>query len=156
MPAIAHRAERSWTHRVPALPSGVFPLLCPVREYDWIEGWDCEMVFSRSGVAEDGCVFTRTDETGPAVWVISRYEPDERIEFVITTPGSHVQQLRIRVGEDGGGSVLHWTRTITALGPAGEAAVDALEDGSWDSRMAGLERALQHYLATGEMLRRQR
>ena len=153
MPAVSHRSERTWMHRVPAPPSEVFPLLCPVREYDWIDGWDCEMVFSHSGVAEEGCVFTRTDETGPAVWVVSRYEPDERIEFVITSPGSHVQHLAIRLQADGEGSLLHWTRTVTTLAPAGESAVAALDDGSWDGRMAGLERALQHYVTTGEMLR---
>ena len=152
MTVTARRRERSWTLRAPAPPSEVFPLLCPVREHDWIEGWDCEMVFSDSGIAELGCVFTRTDETGPAVWVVTRYEPDERIEFVITTPGSHVQHLVIRLEPDGDGSAVHWTRTITALSPDGGAAVEALDDGSWETRMAGLEGALQHYLTTGEML----
>ncbi|MCB2223996.1 MAG: SRPBCC family protein [Actinobacteria bacterium] len=153
MPYRSRRATRTWAHRLAAPPSQVFPLLCPVREYDWIEGWECEMVFTDSGVAEDGCVFTRTDDTGPAVWTVSRYEPDERIEFVIVTPGSHVQRLDIAVEAEPGGSRVHWRRTITSLDPAGEAAVAALEDGSWDAAMAMLERMLAHYCATGEMLR---
>lgn len=147
------RATRSWTQLVPAPPAEVFPLLCPVREYEWIASWGCEMIHSRSGVAEKGCVFTRTDETGPATWVVSRYEPDRRIDFVIVTPASHIQHLEIKVAADHEGSRLTWTRTLTTLEAAGDAALDALEDGTWDARMAGLERALQHYCITGEMLR---
>ena len=41
---------------VDAPPEVVFPLLCPVREYEWLEDWTCEMVFSESGVAEEDCV----------------------------------------------------------------------------------------------------
>src|SRR5208283_1284485 len=35
----------------------VFPLLCPVREYEWFNDWKCTMVYSESGVAENNCVF---------------------------------------------------------------------------------------------------
>ena len=37
-----------------APPDRVFPLLCPVREYDWIDGWECRMVYAETGVAELG------------------------------------------------------------------------------------------------------
>jgi len=40
-----------------APPGKVFPLLCPLREYEWIEGWQCEMLHSDSGIAEKNCVF---------------------------------------------------------------------------------------------------
>ena len=36
----------------------VFPLLCPVREYEWIDGWSCRLVHSESGFAEKGAIFT--------------------------------------------------------------------------------------------------
>ena len=39
-------------------PEQVFPLLCPTREYDWIETWQCELIYSDSGFAEPGCIFT--------------------------------------------------------------------------------------------------
>jgi hypothetical protein len=26
---------------VSAAPEAVFPLLCPVREYEWLDGWNC-------------------------------------------------------------------------------------------------------------------
>lgn len=53
------RITRHYTQRIEAPPARVFPLLCPVREADWLEGWGeiVEMVHSDSGLAEDGCVF---------------------------------------------------------------------------------------------------
>ena len=52
------RVTRTYTQRLTAAPARVFPLLCPVREADWIEGWDPISVWSESGVAEPDCVFT--------------------------------------------------------------------------------------------------
>ena len=54
----------------------VFPLLCPVREMDWAEGWEPEKVISESGVAERNCVFLTPDKDGSAIWYITRHEPD--------------------------------------------------------------------------------
>ena len=56
----SERVIKSFTMTLDALPAMVFPLLCPVREYEWIEPWSCDMVFSASGVAENNAVF-RTD-----------------------------------------------------------------------------------------------
>jgi hypothetical protein len=35
-------------------PEVVFPLLCPVREGDWLENWSHNTIFSKSGFAEEG------------------------------------------------------------------------------------------------------
>ena len=35
----------------------VFPLLCPVRERDWLDGWEFRMIHSSSGLIEKDCVF---------------------------------------------------------------------------------------------------
>jgi hypothetical protein len=51
------RATRTFTQKLAAPPERVFPLLCPIREADWLEGWDPLVVFTNSGVAEPACVF---------------------------------------------------------------------------------------------------
>lgn len=78
------RVERSYVQLLHARPDRVFPLLCPAREYEWIEPWQCDLVYSSSGVAEPHCVFTTRfpDDSSDEVWVISRYEPNRLIEFV--------------------------------------------------------------------------
>ena len=30
--------------KIDASPDLIFPLLCPVREAEWIDGWSCEMI----------------------------------------------------------------------------------------------------------------
>ena len=47
-----------------AAPARVFPLLCPVREAEWLPGWHAEVLHSASGLAELGCVFRTRDEGG--------------------------------------------------------------------------------------------
>ena len=34
----------------------IFPLLGPIREYDWIPGWEADMIWSESGFAEEGAI----------------------------------------------------------------------------------------------------
>ena len=96
------RTVGSYTHTVGFPASKVFPLLCPVLEYDWIDGWQCEMVYTDSGVAENNCIFvTSFPDSGRQVWSVSRYEPDSRIEFVMMG-ADLVSRLDILLEESGG------------------------------------------------------
>ena len=151
----AKRISREFTFNVKARPPNVFPLLCPVREYDWIPNWSCEMIYSESGVAEFSCVFRTGFLSGdPEVWVVSRYEPDNHtIGFVIHAPGSHTEKLDIRVEDPGDGtSRLYWTRTYTGLSDKGNEFLETLAGEALTDRMARLESALNHYCKTGQML----
>jgi Polyketide cyclase / dehydrase and lipid transport len=146
---------RSYTHSVEATPDAVFPLLCPVREYEWIPVWDCRMVHSDSGVAELGCIFTTSlPHTGEAIWTVSRYESPRRIEFVIVGGQSQVERLAVSVEPAGADrSTLSWTRTYTGLDERGNAFIEQLTAGPLDQRMEALMRLLEHFCRTGEMLR---
>jgi hypothetical protein len=138
-----------------AAPAGdIFPLLCPVREYDWIEGWRCEMIFSDSGVAENNCIFA-TDRPGEGkrTWVVSRYEPPKAIEFVIFQENAVVIRLDLYLSANGDGKTrLRVTHTITALNEDGIAVMQHVEPEAIRNRWQALERALNHYLADGSML----
>ncbi len=62
----------------------VFPLLCPVREKEWLDGWNYKMIYSESGTAEDGCVFT-TPSQGEfeSIWTVTNYDrANFKIAFV--------------------------------------------------------------------------
>lgn len=123
------RSVRSYTQRIEAPPERVFPLLCPVREAEWLEGWSdaVEMLHSHSGVAEDGCVFRTRVAGGPeTVWMITRHDSAERVvEFFRVTTGLAATRLRINVEGDGNGSsAVFITYTFTPLSPAGRAFVE--------------------------------
>jgi hypothetical protein len=151
----ADRIFRTNTIQVEAPPEKVFPLLCPMREYDWVEPWKCEMVYTDSGFVEDHCVF-RTDfeDQGEAIWMVSRHEPETGIiQFVITCPATHVENLDIAVAPiDVASSRIRWNRTYTALNERGNAFIKELTGPGYDDEIYGLEAMLNHFCRTGEML----
>lgn len=147
--------KKSWLDvmHLDAEPERVFPLLCPVLEYDWIEDWSCELLHSVSGVAEEGCIFrTQFKVEGKMTWVVSRYEAPWRIEFAGFVPGSHIMRLKLKLRPEGAGTSLSWTREFTATDAAGEKWVAAYTEGEHNTMMTRLERMLKYYLNTGTML----
>ena len=152
---VAKRLVKSYVHKIEASPEKVFPLLCPVREYDWIDGWACEMIYSESGVAENNCIFaTSFPEVGEATWMVSKYDKEGFvIEFVIIFPGAVAEKLDVSLQEDeDGGAIIRWTRTYTGLSQGGNQLIEHLGDEFIDSRMAWLNESLNHYCRTGEKL----
>ena len=147
------RRSRSYRMHVQAEPERVFPLLCPVREHEWIDTWDCEMVRSDSGIAEKDCVFKTTFAAdGPEdTWLVSRYEPPSAIEF-IRTNALRVMRYTIELQRGACGTEAVWAQVVTGLNAEGDRFVQAMSDEAFTRRMAALERKLEHYLATGRML----
>ena len=151
----ARRIVRNYTmkHDFPA--SRVFPLLCPVLEYDWIDFWECDLVYSDSGVAENNCIFiTRLGDEGEAIWVCTLYDPaGNRIQYVRAASGFRVHKLDIELRDAGGGkSESIWTDTYTSLSGRGDAWIDYFTGDVHQREMGLVERCLNHYLQTGEKL----
>lgn len=139
-------------------PVEVFPLLCPVREYDWIPGWTCEMIYSDSGYAELGCVFRTRSWYVPSggdpeveTWVVSRYEPHREIGFVRTIEGLWVSTLDLRLAQGQECTHALATRMFTALTPVGARVLAELDEGAERARLRGIAAGVNHYLTTGQM-----
>ncbi|MGO9302390.1 MAG: SRPBCC family protein [Candidatus Korobacteraceae bacterium] len=144
---------RTCSFVVHAAPDRVFPLLCPVREYEWIPTWRADLLHTVSGVAEEDCVFRTEAHAGVTMtWVISRYEPPARIEFTCFAPDHYVFRLRIVLVAVPGGTELIWTHRWLATAPGDTAFAAASAAENFDERMAALQRLLAHYLHTGTML----
>lgn len=138
------------TQHVHGEPEAIFPLLCPVREFDWIPSWECQLVYTESGVAEEGCVFQTDMDGDPDTWVISRFEPRERISFIRVHP-LRVIRYDIYLQPQGDGStVLRWEQEITALDEDGDRHVGAQSQEEFAGLIAKVEQMLDHYLKTGE------
>jgi hypothetical protein len=157
-PIDSGRVVRSYTQHIEAPPARVFPLLCPVREADWLEGWGdtLEMVHSLSGLAEDGCVFrTRVPGRPETVWIITRHDPAQGIvEFQRVTTGLVATRLRIEV-EAGAeaSSTVRITYTFTPLSPDGRAFVAKNHsEVAFRNDMAWWQDSMNHWLRSGEML----
>jgi hypothetical protein len=150
---------RHYVQRIEAPPEIVFPLLCPVREGDWLEGWaeSCEVIWSRSGLAEPGCVFRTTEDGRPeTIWIVTEHDPDRGVVvFTRVTPGLSASILRLEVLPAGDGSSrVAISYSVIPTSDRGEA--DAAE--RYDRRgllaaIAWWERSMNHYLQTGRLLR---
>ncbi len=150
----SQRCEISHVQHLDGLPSEVFPLLCPTREYDWIDTWSCELIQSTSGFAEPNCVFsTNLPQGGQELWIVSRYEPARAIEFVKFAANLYVVKYNITLSPlDGTRTLAVWTQIFAGLTEAGNEHVDSIDPSAYHTRMEHIERQLNHYLATGQML----
>lgn len=166
----ACRVTHEYTQTNSAVPEKVFPLLCPVREADWIPGWRYELIYSDSGVAELGCIFTTQD---PAVesekysssaardaglpvntWICTEYDPAAfRIAYVWIKPGFVAAELWIQLTAARNGATSSRIRfRYTGLSVEGNRIVESFDRRWFDAKMRGWETAINHYLTTGEMI----
>lgn len=148
-----NRASHSYRQRLCAPPAKVFPLLCPVRETEWVDGWLPELVVSSSGVAERDCVFITNDTASTAHWYIIRHEPETLfVEMLKIVPGVTACRLTIQLSADEASCIADVAYTHTSLGPAGDEFVAKFTADHYQKFMQAWEKALNHYLITGRLL----
>ena len=166
----SHRVAHEYVQTNPASPEIVFPLLCPVREADWIPGWRYRLIYSESGVAELGCVFTTEDppvesskyslrlqerqgNAPETTWICTEYDPAAfRIAYVWIKPGLVVTEIWIQLSADGGVTRSHIRFRYTGLSPEGNRLVESYDRDWFAEKMRGWERAINHYLTAGQMI----
>jgi hypothetical protein len=152
-PFSATRRELQFTHRVAAPRAVVFPLLCPVREHEWIADWRADVIHSRSGLAEPDGVFV-AHSRGPdheprdAVFVTTRHDPEAAIVEYVIFAGEHVERLHIALADaPEGGTILTWTRIYTGLSERGNAFIEAFAGEPFQRRMHKLAADLDRHAA---------
>jgi len=110
------RFERVREISVRAPARQVFPLLCPVREYEWIPDWKCTMVYSRSGVAEQDAVFITPQKFHrKALWTLITYDPPRLVEYLLVMGTEATVRLTISLVEEAGVTRLTWRFLFTAI-----------------------------------------
>lgn len=152
---VVRRARHGVTQTNNAPPAIVFPLLCPVREAEWVPGWKFRMVYSESGVAEDVCVFTTPNDRGTdTVWMVTLYDPANfKISYAWVEPGMIATQLHIALSPAGTGkTAARIDYSYTGLSTAGNAVLESYTAQWFRDKMENWERAINHYLATGKLL----
>ncbi len=139
----------------------VFPLACPVEEYKWIDGWQCNLVYSESGKVEKGCIFTESMSApflgytkGSTTWFTALYDRNHhRVHFILITPIS-VAQYEIHMEAASADTTrAKLDLTVTGTTQQGNAFVEADAKDKTQAMLAGLARMLKHYCESGEMLR---
>jgi len=148
------RVTRTYTQTLSGAPAEIFPLYCPVKEALWCEGWDPVVVYSESGVVEKDCVFITAEGGAQAAWYVTAYDlANGLVEMIKHTPGKTLVKLTIVltvVSEKTCQATI--TYSSTALSAAGEEALEAFTAENYATMMQAWEKAMNHYLKTGEML----
>ncbi len=149
----------SFIHHHSRNASEVFPLLCPVREKDWLDGWDFTMIHSISGLVEKGCVFS-TPHHGEeqTLWEVCHHDPANfEVGFVRFTPNKNLVHIHIVVqnetsGKEESKSTINYV--FTPLTEEEQESMNTTLEQEFIQSMTWWEKAINHYLATGLMLKR--
>lgn len=154
-PFKAKRVTRTYMQKILAPPEVVFPLFCPVREADWLDGWDYELIYSESGYAEEGCVFKSRHPGEPeTLWLITKHDKENyQIEFARITPGLKLGKVSIQLKDNWDGTTRAGiTYTFTALSQAGNAFIDSFTEERFIESMIWWEKSMNYYLKNATRL----
>lgn len=135
----------------------VFPLLCPVREKDWIDGWNYKMIHSISGLIEKNCVFV-TEHHGKleTVWHVTQYDKKNyAVEFLRVTPKENTVRINIqleKINEKTTKCCISYMYTILTKKDTAN-KMNQIEQSFFDA-MTYWEKAINYYLTTGKILKK--
>ena len=135
----------------------VFPLFTPEEEKKWAHGWDFKLLFPPNGTVQKNYIFqtlSHDHKQVEAIWIISDYLPDElTIEYQRIEPGIKIGNIVIKCEKKGANqTAASVTYIYTGLSEKGNRAIEKLTEETYRAYIAYWERAINHYLATGETL----
>jgi hypothetical protein len=149
-----NRATHTYEQTINGSVKEIMPLYCPVRELDWCENWNPKVVYSNSGVVEKDCIFITPDGETDIVWIVTDYDIEKgHVEMFYHEPEVLVTKLEIQVTaitENRTKAVLTYSKT--SLGDMGDKILEELTKEEYDIMMDSWEKAMNHYLETGEIL----
>jgi hypothetical protein len=153
----SHRVTHEFTQTNNATPEKVFPLLCPVHEADWAPGWQYRLIYSDSGVAELGCVFTTPNPPNHAfpekTWIVTDYDPAAfRIGYVWINPGRVATELRIQLTRKSDTTLANIRYRYTGLSEEGNREIEGYDENWFRNMMEGWQSAINEYLCNGKTL----
>jgi hypothetical protein len=147
------RVTRRYTQSLDGPPDEVFALLCPVRETEWVNGWNPRLVLTDSGYAEPGCIFVTPSIPQDALWIMTEHDPDRhRLRMLKLVPSVVIGHIEIDLEPSDSGTSASISYSFTSLGQDGDKVLDGFTQEHFDAFMMTWEDELNHYLATGAML----
>lgn len=152
----AKRVSRRYRQTIDATPDQIFPLICPVREAEWLEGWEYKMIYSSTHLAEEGLVFSTSNEgEEDTIWIITTHDAtNHTVEFARVTPASRASILTVYIAErDERSSYVDITYTYTAITEAGNQFIDVYTEEAFQSNVRWWEKSMNYFLATGKVLK---
>jgi hypothetical protein len=104
-------------------------------------------------LAERDCVFITPGKPGKAIWYVTCHEPARWfVGMLKTLPRVIACRLEIQLSEDGAACFADVTYSQTSVGSASGEFVATFTPDYYQRSMQTWEKALNHYLTTGELL----
>jgi hypothetical protein len=149
------RISRTATIQVNAQIEVVFPLFGPLKEKEWADGWDPEIIYSRTNLVEQHMMF-RTKGRNPSesfyAWTITTYNPDQHIiEYTVSTV-NRLWFIAVVCSERDTQTLATITYTFTNLTDEGREFNRNALNKMYAEDLKDWERAINHYLKTGKVL----
>jgi hypothetical protein len=132
----------------------VFPLFGPIREKEWAEGWNPEIIFSNSSLVEERMIF-RTKGSGDEQyyhWAITQLIPAQhQIEYTVSTP-NRIWFIRVECVSSGNKTKASVSYTYTGLNEKGNDLNKIALEKMFSNDLKDWQNAINHYLHHGKML----
>ena|SRR5690242_20969872 len=153
---VAQQVTRSHVILVPAPVDRAFPLFEPLGEKLWVHGWNPDMLYPASGVAQEGTVFTTQHANEPVkVWTIITYEREQaHVTYINVLPQAYTSCIDVRCESNGTeASSVCVSYTLTALSPHGNEYIERFTgEHHYQAYISSWETAIRYYLLHGHML----
>ena len=136
--------------RFQATPDNIFPLLCPTTELDWLPGWDCELMHTKSGYSEFNCIFKTGFMGFDELFICTRYEKNHAIDYLrISEHACGKLEIKLIDHCDGTTTTI-WLIILSALDENGNDMLKHISETSdlFDNVLDSLE----YYLKYGDMI----
>ena len=149
-----NRVSHTYEQTINGTIKDIMPLYCPVRELDWCENWNPKAVYSNSGLVEKNCIFITSHGEDDVVWIVTEYDIETgHVEMVYHVSGVLVTKLEIQVSpitDEKTKALLRYSKT--SLSEMGDKVLEGFTKEDYDIMMDSWEKAMNHYLKTGEIL----
>ncbi len=148
------RISREYVQMNSGQPDEVFPLLCPVRESEWLPHFNAEVIYSSTGISEDGAIFqTKHGDEVKITWIITKYNPNSLIEMMYIVPEIKIVRINIKLETyDAKHTKTRIRYTHTGLTEKGNAEVEEFTEERFNHQMKHWEKAINYYLIHGKAI----
>jgi hypothetical protein len=148
------RIHRSSTFSINSTIENVFPLFGPIREMEWAEGWNPEIICRSSAeiLAEEHMIFQTDGHGEKFTWVITQFQPEKYlIEYTVSTP-ERIWFIRVQCKAAGQKTQATVSYTYAGLTEAGNQKNELALKRMFADDLKDWEEAINYYLKTGKLL----
>ncbi len=130
----------------------VFGLFSPLGEKLWVPGWDPELLYPEGAEWEEGMLFRTREETGDAVWVISRLNRvSHEVSYHRVEPNRYVARVDVECSALASGKTeASVSYTFVGLSERGNGDIAVMNQTDYDAKMRRWQTWINAYLQDSE------